>query len=426
MAAYSRRAVLGVSEESSPCPPVAIREGLVLSDRANSRLLVPLPKDWRALEAQAPGETGAACRREGEVLNQGGHLSAGDVVEVRSREEILETLDASGQLDHLPFMPEMFAFCGRRFRVFKRAHKTCDTVNDYKGRRMENAVHLEGIRCDGQAHGGCEAGCLIFWKEAWLRRVSGEGMDSPARVVLGVPAGEHMKSAQGCTEASVLAHAQRSSQEGGKDPVYVCQATQVPAATEPLAWWDLKQYLEDYASGNVGLARMARGFLYRGYQNLIKSGIGLGSLLRWLYDLFQSLSGGLPYPARNGKIQDGERTPAAQMDLHVGELVRVKDYETILATCDPENKNRGMTFDAEMVPYCGGTYQVLKRVTRIINERTGKMQLLANPCIILDGVVCQARYSACRLFCPRSIYPYWREIWLERSQESPDKAGGPG
>jgi hypothetical protein len=102
--------------------------------------------------------------------------------------------------------------------------------------------------------------------------------------------------------------------------------------------------------------------------------------------------------------------------------VRVKKYDTILATCDQSNKNRGMTFDAEMAPYCGGTFRVLKRVTRIINERTGEMQVLANPCIILDGVVCQARYSACRMFCPRSIYPYWREVWLERLQESSPQA----
>jgi len=53
-------------------------------------------------------------------------------------------------------------------------------------------------------------------------------------------------------------------------------------------------------------------------------------------------------------------------------------------------------------------------VTKIVNEKTGKMQQMKSPCIILDSVVCQARYSECRLFCPRSIYPYWREIWLER------------
>jgi hypothetical protein len=59
-------------------------------------------------------------------------------------------------------------------------------------------------------------------------------------------------------------------------------------------------------------------------------------------------------------------------------------------------------------------YRVLRRVERIVNERTGKMQEMKTPCVILDSVICRSRYSECRLFCPRSIYAYWREIWLER------------
>src|SRR5262252_11093353 len=96
-------------------------------------------------------------------------LRAGDWVEVRSKEEILATLDRNGQLEGMPFMPEMFSACGKRFQVYKRAHKTCDTVHEYKGRKMKDAVHLDGVRCNGEAHGGCEASCLIFWKTAWLR-----------------------------------------------------------------------------------------------------------------------------------------------------------------------------------------------------------------------------------------------------------------
>jgi hypothetical protein len=102
------------------------------------------------------------------------------------------------------------------------------------------------------------------------------------------------------------------------------------------------------------------------------------------------------------------------LSLQPGELVRVKSHHEILRTLNAGSKNRGMYWDAEMVPYCGKTYRVLNRVTRIIDEKTGKMQEMKNPCIILDSVVCQARYSCCRMFCPRSIYPYWREVWLER------------
>jgi len=176
----------------------------------------------------------------------------------------------------------------------------------------------------------------------------------------------------------------------------------------------LRQYAEDVMSRNVGLRTVARGLLHRGYENLINAGVGFGAPLRWLYDVLHTVWGGPPYPHRSGFIPIGDVTPTTKLDLQPGEVVRVKTYEEILATCDHANKNRGMRFDAEMVPYCGGTYRVLKRVTRIIDEMTGRMQVLRNACIILEGVVCQARYSECRLFCPRSVYPFWREIWLER------------
>jgi hypothetical protein len=91
-------------------------------------------------------------------------LRAGDWVEVRSKEEILATLDKNGRLQELPFMPQMFEYCGKRFRIFKRAHKTCDTVNPVAGRRVPGGIHLD-LRCDGKAYGGCQASCLIFWKE---------------------------------------------------------------------------------------------------------------------------------------------------------------------------------------------------------------------------------------------------------------------
>jgi hypothetical protein len=99
-------------------------------------------------------------------------------------------------------------------------------------------------------------------------------------------------------------------------------------------------------------------------------------------------------------------------------MVRVKPYEEILATLDADNKNRGLYFDAEAVPFCGHSYRVLSRVTKILDERTGRMVNMKTPSLILEGVYCQARYSDCRMFCPRAIYSYWREIWLERVTDS--------
>ena len=95
-------------------------------------------------------------------------LRVGDWVEVRSKDEILMTLDKKGRLEELPFMPQMFQYCGQRFQVYKRAHKTCDWVYTSRSRWLKNGIHLS-LRCDGEVYGGCKAGCLIYWKEAWLK-----------------------------------------------------------------------------------------------------------------------------------------------------------------------------------------------------------------------------------------------------------------
>jgi len=339
-------------------------------------------------------------------------LRVGDWVEVRSREEILLTLDENGRLGNLPFMPEMFAFCGKKFRVYKRAHKTCDTVFPVRGRRVERAVHLE-TRCDGHAHGGCQAACLLFWKEDWLKQVGRTSQDDAAPHAGALAEGIETATSNGCRESDVWANAQVRDANAGTLH-FICQATQLPYATKDLAWWDIRQYLEDYSSGNVDLRRILSGFVYSLYYHLSQAGIGLGPAMRWLYDKFHPLWRGTHFPRKSGLIPVGEPTPTATLDLQPGELVRIKPYVEILQTLNPENKNRGLYFDAEMVPFCGGSYRVLQRVTKIIDEKSGKMQEFSNPCIILDSVFCQSRYSYCRMFCPRSIYSYWREIWLER------------
>jgi len=346
-------------------------------------------------------------------------LRVGDWVEVRSKEEILRTLDKRGQMEALPFMPEMLRYCGRRFQVFKMAHKTCDPPSGLQARRMAKSVHLAGIRCDGEAHGGCEAGCLIFWKEAWLKKVD-DDEKAPLRSGSVDVATRNPCALTQCTESDVLSGVyQVGGPAQGQEPEYVCQSTRLHAATTRLRWWEPQQYVEDLTSGNVHVGQMVAGVLFFVYHKVAQAGLGLGSAMRWAYDTFQKVRGGTPYPWRRGKIPKGMRTPSAKLDLQADELVRVRSYSEILETLDQEWRNRGMYFDAELVPFCNGTYRVLRRVERIIDEKTGKMMRLRNDAIILKDVTCLARYAKCRYFCSRSIYPYWREIWLERSRSDP-------
>ena len=281
-------------------------------------------------------------------------LKAGELVKVRVKEEILSTLDADGCCDGMPFMPEMFQFCGKRLRVYKRAHKTCDTINNSGGRRVSNAVHLEGVRCDGEAHGGCQADCLIFWKEAWLKRAAPQGRSDEVAFLASSSVAPGVRST-GCTENDVLANACAKDEVTGES-VYSCQATQLLHASTPLSPTDWGQDREDYASGNFGLKWMLGVMSYAGYNALIarfRPGGWIARVLYWFYNCFQLVRGRPRHPRRSGKIPAGASTPAAVLGLQPGDMVRVKSFAAILNTIDGNYKNRGMKWDAEMVPYCG-------------------------------------------------------------------------
>jgi hypothetical protein len=341
-------------------------------------------------------------------------------MEVRSKEEILRSLDANGRLGGLPFMPQMFEFCGRRFRVYKSAHKTCDTVNGTGGRRLTDGIHLENVRCDGQAYGGCQAACLIFWKTAWLKPVEGPFPSSDEKE-------SRARGEASISENPVLAGTLAREQPAAGGPKYSCQATDLPTFTEPLPWWDARQYAQDYMSHNASLGRLICGFIYSSYYYLSRPGRVrlrlLGILFQWLYDRMTSVWGGVPFPRRPGTVPVGQPTPIIELDLQPGELVRVKSYKDILVTIDEHNKNRGLFFDAEMVPYCDRTFRVRSRVSRFVSEKTGRIVTLKTPAIILENVWCRSSYSDRRMHCPRSIYSWWREVWLERVGEPTPERG---
>jgi hypothetical protein len=324
-------------------------------------------------------------------------LRVGELVEVKSQAEILATLDRSSALNGLVFMPEMLAFCGQRFTVVKRADKTCDTVKDSGLRRMEDTVHLEGTRCDGSAHAGCQASCQIFWKETWLRRVS-----SPAQ------AGDQRPGEQGrCTEENVRAATQRASEGDPADVIYRCQNTDVREASASLPGWHLMQYVRDVRSGNAGVGEILRSILWT-IGRYGRTSIPGYRIQIWLYKLIQRLTGAPPLQNLPGTLK---KTPNETLGLVPGELVQVKSVAEIRATLNPMQRNRGLYFDQEMTPFCGHTYKVRSRVARIVNEKTGQLISIPGDCVILEGATCTGCYHRC---CPRAIYPYWREIWLRR------------
>jgi hypothetical protein len=186
---------------------------------------------------------------------------------------------------------------------------------------------------------------------------------------------------------------------------YRCQATEIPRASEILRFREADQYARDLQNWNA--RKIVRGLVidvFNQWQSISKQ--RLPKALR--------IAGGRHYPFVRGKLAKGT-TPARKLDLRPGDLVRIKSKQEIEATLDTTGHNRGLSFDGEMSNYCGRIARVRGRVTRLIEESNGEMLNLKSDCIILEGVVCSGDYHR---FCTRAIYAYWREIWLEKIDES--------
>ena len=325
-----------------------------------------------------------------------GELRRGDWVEVRSPGEILSTLDVRGALEGLPFMPEMAAFCGQRYLVDRRADRVCDTVHYTGTRRPPATVLLADLRCDGSGHGGCQAECRLFWKEAWLRRVE---PDAPPPAPIAPGDREALVARAGGSVSHTL------EVEGRPRECWRCQATELPNASRHLKLWDPRSYLREYATGNVSLGRFLR----------VTARASIEEPMRKL--------GLIPEVHLPGTSTGTEADPP--LDLQPGELVQVKTKEEIAATLTPDGRHRGMWFDREMLPYCGGTFRVRRRIHRFIDERAGgrMVELKKTGCVTLERVVCSGDLSLRRWFCPREIYSYWRECWLRRVEPGAQQEG---
>ncbi len=209
-------------------------------------------------------------------------------------------------------MPEMLKYAGKRFTVSRRVEKICDTITDTFGRsrRMQDTVYLDDLRCDGSGHGGCQAGCLLYWKQSWLRRV-----DLP-------DAAREQSDADGAEQLQQLAtHAARAEREldGARVETYRCQATEAVRATQPLGKYDLRQYVRELASGNVGFFHFLR-VAARGLSVDVRRRLGrLG---------YVPLPHQAPLPAKGEKL-----------DLQPGDLVQVRTPDEIAQHARPARKD---------------------------------------------------------------------------------------
>jgi hypothetical protein len=294
---------------------------------------------------------------------------SGDLVVVRSEAEIRQTLDKDGTLDGLPFMPEMLPFCGKRQRVHQTVEKTCIDIPDYAMRRFHQSdvVILDGIRCSGIDHGGCQRDCSVFWRSAWLQRAD----ESPPQ-----------EAPQAVDSPAPL----RTIRDDGR---YFCQSTEILAVTRRLSRWEIIATCgRDVRAGNRTLFEM----------------IGLMAVPLWKKLQRYHLGGEV-----RGELTE---TPAESLGLKVGDWVEVKSRREILETLDRRGCNRGLKFSDIMWRFCGKPYRVSGRVERIILEGDGKAVSMRNT-VTLEGPICICSGVAFG-GCPRGEPVWWREIWLKR------------
>jgi hypothetical protein len=302
-------------------------------------------------------------------------LRRGDLVEVKAPDEILQTLDADGAVDNLPFMPEMLEFCGRRFHVASRALTVCFSGPGGSPRafRSEDVVTLEGLRCSGAAHDGCQKACMIFWREAWLRKAE----DTIVRAEVGL-------------DTSALKARLKTS--NGPE-TYYCQASELSKSTALLSRRErFARYYDGLRVGNFNASRMAH------------------DIRIWLFGKFHRIFLGV-YPRGNNKS-----TPVESLNLQHGEWVEVKPLKDIIETLNERGHNRGLYFSPDMGLICGRRRRVKGRIDKLVVDGTGEMRQLRNT-VCLEGSTCGCAYLGGfgAGGCSRCELVYWREIWLRRS-----------
>jgi hypothetical protein len=105
-------------------------------------------------------------------FTQADSFQKGDVVRVRSREEIAVTLDPFKELKGCAFLPDMYQYCGTQQHVLKSMQHFLDE-RDYKLKKVRGVILLENVICKGTpTFGACDRCCFLFWREEWLERIT--------------------------------------------------------------------------------------------------------------------------------------------------------------------------------------------------------------------------------------------------------------
>jgi hypothetical protein len=92
-------------------------------------------------------------------------------VKVKTKQDIILTLDEENKLDGLLFMDQMFNYCNQE-------HRICKIVKHIYMKKMIAPTAplyiLHELRCDGTSESfsqRCDRTCNLVWHESWLEEI---------------------------------------------------------------------------------------------------------------------------------------------------------------------------------------------------------------------------------------------------------------
>lgn len=100
-------------------------------------------------------------------------IRRGDIVKVRSKEEIWSLLDEQEKYKGCPFMENMFDLCEKEYKVLKEVSYFYDE-NKQKLCKCKDLFILKGAHCSGRKRlylELCDLNCFFFWHRDWLVKI---------------------------------------------------------------------------------------------------------------------------------------------------------------------------------------------------------------------------------------------------------------
>ena len=98
----------------------------------------------------------------------------GDVVRVRSKSDVLSSVDTPNKFLESLFVDQILDYCGKQFKVYKILYHYFDEHKYRMFKVIEPLYILDGLICYGEDdmfEVKCNRSCYLFLHETWLEKV---------------------------------------------------------------------------------------------------------------------------------------------------------------------------------------------------------------------------------------------------------------